>query len=145
MIAKTALFCGGNAGKEQLAVRHGGKDRVDIGLARAVVPHRAADQNQIADLYLRLKCAAATDADHVFHAKIVQFFDGDSGGSPTDAGRHREHGYAVVTANKASIFPIVGKLPNIGQKRFDAVEPRGIARQQRADRAVILIQTDMRL
>ena len=138
-------FSCANAGKEQLAVRYGGKDRVDIGLARAVVPHRTVHEDEIADLDLRLQRSAAADADHILYAEVVKLLHGDSGGSAADARGHREHPNTLVASDQTAIFAIVGKLAYVGKKRLDAIQPGGIARQKGADGTMILIQPDVRL
>ncbi|MPM47188.1 hypothetical protein SDC9_93896 [bioreactor metagenome] len=75
----------------------------------------------------------------------MQFLHGDSGGSPADAGGNGEHARAVIGSNKASKLAVVSELRDIGQKRLDPVEPRGIAGQQRRDGAVGGIQLKVRL
>ncbi|MPM66531.1 hypothetical protein SDC9_113440 [bioreactor metagenome] len=110
VIAGISLLCRKDAGKEQVAIRHGGEDRLDIRLAGAVVTHRAADQYKITNLHLRLESAAAADADQVLDSEIFELLHGDSGGSPADSGGQREHADALIAAHKAAVFTVIGKL-----------------------------------
>ena len=75
----------------------------------------------------------------------MKLFHRDAGARAADAGGNGQHGKPVVFAHKAAVFAVERKRADVCKERGDAVEPRGIARQERTACAHGFIQADVRL
>ena len=67
-------------------IRHCRVNCGHIGLRRAVVPHRAGDENELSKPDALLQRAARADANCRLHADVVELFHRDPGGAAADAG-----------------------------------------------------------
>lgn len=109
----------------------------------AVVPHRAADQHQIAQIQRRGQGAAAADADHLPHTGAGQLLDGNRRGRTAHAGGDDEHRASLPESADALVLPVEHQFLGLLQQRRHPVHPGRIAGQDRVLNAEILRQLNM--
>ena len=131
------------AGVEQVQVGHGGVFGGQIPRRGAVVPHRAADQHQIAQIQRRGQGAAAADADHLPHTGAGQLLDGNRRGRTAHAGGDDEHRASLPESADALVLPVEHQFLGLLQQRRHPVHPGRIAGQDRVLNAEILRQLNM--
>ena len=129
----------------QRKIRHCRVNRWHIGFRCAVVSYRTGDENELSKPDALLQRAARADANRRLHANVVELFDCDPGGAAADAGRKREHVYALVPPAQAAELAVIRQLLHVLQLFCDAVESGRVARENRVANAERFIKTNVRL
>ena len=127
----------------QRKVRHRREDCGHICLRRAVVAHRAGDQNQLAQPNPLLQRAARADADCRGDTDVVKLLDRDACRASADAGRQRQHVYPLISAAQTAELAVIRQLLHVRKLLCNAVESCRIAGENGIADAERLVETNV--
>src|SRR5260370_7019379 len=111
----------------------GGNGRIlgwDIAVRRALAPHRAARDHDVAQRDLRRRRAARTDTQERVHAELAELLDPDRDGGTAHTGRHRRHLDTVKGAGEGAVLAAERDLLRIIEVFRDHRRAARVARDQ---------------
>ena len=120
-----------------LVIRDRRELRNHVGLAGAVVAHRAGRNNQVAERELRCEAAAVADADEGVRAELDQFFENHRRARRADARGGGAQRHAAELARDHAVLAHAAHLARVLPARADARHALRIAAQEHVRRDAV--------